>query len=41
MATKQQKGKPQVQLQVTAEDKKKALETAISQIESSTAKVLS
>ncbi len=33
MATKQQKGKPQVQLQVTAEDKKKALETAISQIE--------
>ena len=32
MATKQ-KGKPQVQLQVTAEDKKKALETAISQIE--------
>ena len=33
MATKAKGGKPQVELQVSAADKKKALETAISQIE--------
>ena len=33
MATKAKSGKPQVELQVSAEDRKKALQTAISQIE--------
>ena len=39
MATKAKGGKPQVELQVSAADKKKALETAISQIEKQYGKV--